>query len=68
VISDMSTIPREITVANPVAATREQSIRELGIDPARFMPADQMRPWARTAAAEVTINLAQMVVVPDAST
>jgi hypothetical protein len=68
VISDMSTIPGEITVANPVAATQEQSIRELEIDPARFMPADQMRPWARTAAAEITINPAQMIDVPEQST
>jgi ribonuclease Z len=61
-------IPEEIAVTNPVAATQEQSIRDLEIDPARFTPAYQMRPWARTAAAEITINPAQMIDVPDAST
>ncbi len=58
------TVPGEVTVANPVAATQEQSIRDLEIDPALFTPADQMRPWARTAAAEITINPAQMIDVP----
>ncbi len=59
-------VPGEITVANPVVATQEQSVRDLEIDPARFTPADQMRPWARSAAAEITINPAQMIGGPPA--
>lgn len=61
-------VPGEMTVKNPVAATQEQSIRDLEIDPARFTPADQMRPWARTAADEITLNPAQMIGVPPSAT
>lgn len=48
--------PAELTVANPAATIQEQSVRDSEIDPARFTPPDQMRPWARTAAAEFTID------------
>lgn len=53
--------PGQLTVANPAATPQEQSVRDLEIDPARFTPPDQMRPWARTAAAEFTIDPAQMI-------
>jgi hypothetical protein len=55
--------PGDMTVQK-VAATQEQSIPDLEIAPARFGPADQMRPEGRTAADEITINPAQMIDVP----
>lgn len=41
-------VPGEMTVVNPIAATQEQTVRDREIDPSRFTPRDQMRPWART--------------------
>ena len=58
-------VPGEMMVPNPIAATQEQSVRDLEIDPARFTPRDQMRPWARAGAApELPLNPAQMLGMP----
>lgn len=54
-------VPQELRVDNPVAATQEQAVRDLEIDPAVFTPADQIRPQARTNDAEVTIYPAQLM-------
>jgi ribonuclease Z len=57
-------VPGEMTVPNPVVATQEQSVRDMELDPVLFTPADQLRPWARSADAEITLNPAQMIGVP----
>lgn len=57
-------IPGEVRVENPVAASQEQAVRDLEIDPAEFTPADQMRPWARTTEEQITLNPAQMIGMP----
>ena len=57
-------VPGEMTVANPIAATQEASVRALEIDPALFTPEDQMRPWARSTDEQITLNPAQMIGIP----
>jgi ribonuclease Z len=58
-------VPGAMMVPNPFAATQEQAIRDLEIDPARFTPRDQMRPWARPGAApEMLLNPGLMLGMP----
>jgi len=40
-------VPAEVTFKNTIPDNQEQSVRDLEIDPALFMPKDQMREWAR---------------------
>ncbi len=54
-------LPGQMSVPNPAVETQQQSVRDLEIDPACFTPPDQMRPWARTTAAEIVLDPAQMV-------
>ena len=57
-------VPDELTVDNPVVTTQEQAIRDLEIDPARFTPPDQMRPWARSNDRQITMYPGQMMGLP----
>jgi ribonuclease Z len=49
-------VPGKMTVKNPFAEHQSQSVRDLEIDPARFTPEDQMRPWIRPTAAEFEMD------------
>ena len=58
-------VPTEMTVKSPFLANQEQSVRDLGIDPALFTPKDQIREWARMPA-EAKINLTEFLGGPPA--